>query len=477
MLYTNNNFTCVAIILVSVSCVKSLKTGYSELNPIGTDFIEKVKLLKCSYLFNAIFTMKVYGIFLESPGTNMDLVIKEIHRYSTLLKKKISTLFFVEGIELGSLWLLNLHTSDFDLFVYGNVLLQRGDILFNNIMNTLSFVIEKLIEDVKDCPDGSQFFISDSIIMKFVNTDMTTLDLLQKQKYREINFVLKKNHENGQLRIFNERIKMFTKPVLFMKRFTDRVRNDIMLNTYNLQVTWGPSGNLLNEMYDSTRFFEWRSNNFLHQKRYLKSVFSFFKMIMFRLTWKHMLYIKYQNFDDVVYLVEKWIVFLNNFSTALRFENDVMINRVKEMLNEFIGEFNRKTLLLTDEPTKIQYHQERVDNFIENLKPLLNVLCADLGCNATLQLELNGKESNPVKTRKFISPPVHDVSSYDTINFYSITFTEHFINFVRCFFFKESLSVIHAFIDYIDELSKFKPFYDFDLGIRISLESPQNGSL
>ncbi|XP_050541383.1 uncharacterized protein LOC126905583 isoform X2 [Daktulosphaira vitifoliae] len=408
MFCKNNHIILVAIILMWVSCVKSLKTGYN----IMENDIENIKLLKCSYLFNAIFNMKVHKIKLENH--NKKSVLEETFTYAFLLKTQMSTLFKVES--LGSLWLLNLY------LLYLRNIVRKLDCTnkenYDNILNTLDYVIAKLIKDSKECPKGSQFFISDLMIKEYSNIGMPNVYSLQKQTNNELERLIAENH--NELPWCRKIMKRLKKDVLFMRILLEPIKFNHMMITYNVQVKWGQAQTNIDKFYKAIRYFSWINNNFQDLKIYYNAVFGFLKIIMLRLTWKHILYLKYQDLNNIKYLVRTWIVILNSFSSTLHLEKDVMINTVIGKMIYYNEDLNVETMVSKDELEILKFHRNSMDSLIEVIIPFLRDLCVDLDCYATSEFILNGNELIPFNKHNFLSKPQHVIGNYNTIIYYSI---------------------------------------------------------
>ncbi|XP_050541387.1 uncharacterized protein LOC126905584 isoform X2 [Daktulosphaira vitifoliae] len=314
---------------------------------------------------------------------------------------------------------------------------------YNNVLNTFNYVFQKLIEDAKDCPEESEFFISDSTITEYIDKGgMDSLSSLQNEITKDVLKFINRNY--NELPWSSLKLKILTKSILFMRNLMEPTTIERMMKTYNVQVSWGATRTNIDKFYEETNNLLWRSNKFHPHKIYFNAVFSFLKIIMLRLTWKHLLYLKHQQESNITFLLVKWIFILNNFSYTLHLKNDLVIDTVTQKLNNY-KEHNTNT-------------NEYIEMLIRSIKLFLKSLCEGLGCDATSNPILNGNESNPFNNDKFKSQPDHDINSFLTINYYSIAYGHDFINYISYIFYEDSRDTIFAFINYIEEMTKFNPF-------------------
>ncbi|XP_050540343.1 uncharacterized protein LOC126904982 [Daktulosphaira vitifoliae] len=133
--------------------------------------------------------------------------------------------------------------------------------------------------------------------------------------------------------------EIFSKNNILIKSIGHNAHRTIyLMNEYNVQVNWedNDKGTMQNlqEKYENAHNLNWKDNNLKDIKIYYDSVFSFFKVIMLRLTWKHLLYVnKQQNESIRIVLINKWLKILDEFVTFFYLKNDDYVCMIKNSIN------------------------------------------------------------------------------------------------------------------------------------------------
>ncbi|XP_050537936.1 uncharacterized protein LOC126903642 isoform X1 [Daktulosphaira vitifoliae] len=440
MLITSNNSrriinVTMVLLLMQVNHNDTLNTGYKE-NQVKS--IENVQLLKCSYLINALKYMQISKIELYHPDRELKNVFYSMSRYLGVLKKMMSTLFGFKGVEIGSLWLLNLYLGIVCRHVHKLIQsnsIQRYSVEYIKIYlkDTHDYIIDELDSEASgmECnTDKNQFYINENELKQLKNQPLKDIFNIIKKEISIINnFILK----NTDLPAVN--YEKFTVNNILIQNIGDNAfRTNLLMNSFNVQVDWNVTKKSvlqkLQEKYEKANNIDWRKNQLSSIQKYYDLVFSFFKVIILRLTWKHILYVKKQeNESTKEVLIDKWVKILRDFVKFLHLKDNDYVNMVKKTIE----------------------NQRDVDDHL--LKSYLNTLCLDLGCNALEEMELNGKENYFVKDE--ICRPVHNEIELETVKFYSLGATERFISNLKRLFIKDDFDVIKSFIDYAENNKLF----------------------
>ncbi|XP_050537937.1 uncharacterized protein LOC126903642 isoform X2 [Daktulosphaira vitifoliae] len=440
MLITSNNSrriinVTMVLLLMQVNHNDTLNTGYKE-NQVKS--IENVQLLKCSYLINALKYMQISKIELYHPDRELKNVFYSMSRYLGVLKKMMSTLFGFKGVEIGSLWLLNLYLGIVCRHVHKLIQsnsIQRYSVEYIKIYlkDTHDYIIDELDSEASgmECnTDKNQFYINENELKQLKNQPLKDIFNIIKKEISIINnFILK----NTDLPAVN--YEKFTVNNILIQNIGDNAfRTNLLMNSFNVQVDWNVTKKSvlqkLQEKYEKANNIDWRKNQLSSIQKYYDLVFSFFKVIILRLTWKHFLYVKKQeNESTKEVLIEKWVEILNDFVTFFHLKD-----------NDFVYEL-KKTI----------GNQRDVDDHL--LKSYLKTLCLDLGCNAVKEMVLDGKELAFTKHEIYI--PVHNEIELDTVEFYSLGVARKFICSIQKVFVDSDFNVVKSFIDYAEKNQLF----------------------
>ncbi|XP_050537941.1 uncharacterized protein LOC126903643 isoform X5 [Daktulosphaira vitifoliae] len=433
MLIQNNNSTMilrVAVVLffLRVNHSDSLDTGYKD-NQLKC--VENVKLLKCSYLLYALNYMQVARLEIHHPNFNYNKAFyKDAYNYN-IIQYMMSTIYGLQVVEIGSLWLLNMYIgivcSQF------NKLPKSIEHLNTYLKDTHDIVIDALKSEtssMKCNKEKNKFYVDEKDLKQLDNCSLKDISnyMLEKSKIMS-NFIL------NNTELSKKHFKKFTKRNILIKNiiYNNYKMNNLMYE-YNVQVIWGgiKRSTMLQfrENYENAHRIDWGKNKLNGIQIYYESVFSFLKVIMLRLTWKHFLYVnKQQNKSIKECLVDKWIAILIEFGKYLHLKEDDFVYKVKNTIET----------------------QRDVDDYL--LKSYLNTLCLDLGCNALKEMKLDGKEYS-FKNSKQIQT-VHNETELETVNYYSLGAAEHFIIDIKKLFEDQDFNVIKSLIDFADKNKLF----------------------
>ncbi|XP_050538503.1 uncharacterized protein LOC126903957 [Daktulosphaira vitifoliae] len=266
MLIQSNNSSCiikvaVVIILLQVNRGNSLNTGYKK-NQLMS--VENVQLLKCSYLSFALNYMHLARLEIYHPDFELNRAFNQ-EKTKIVFHKIMSTLLDFKGIEIGSLWLINIY------LVIVNYHLNQND-------QKESKSIEHLNTYLKDTHDYvTETLKSEASVMKCYtksNKFLIHQEKLKQLEYRSLNEI--RSFMSRQTKIMNEFILenielstthylKFTKKNILIKDIGRNVHKIIrIMNMYNVQVNWNATDistmQQLQENYENAHNIDWRKN-------------------------------------------------------------------------------------------------------------------------------------------------------------------------------------------------------------------------
>ncbi|XP_050537940.1 uncharacterized protein LOC126903643 isoform X2 [Daktulosphaira vitifoliae] len=433
MLIQNNNLSMilrvsVVLFFLQVNHSDSLDTGYKD-NQLKC--VENVKLLKCSYLLYALNYMQVARLEIHHPNFNYNKAFYINPCNYNIIQCMICTLHGLKLVEIGSLWLLNMYIgivcSQF------NKLPKSIEHLNTYLKDTHDIVIDALKSEtssMKCNKEKNKFYVDEKDLKQLDNCSLKDISnyMLEKSKIMS-NFIL------NNTELSKKHFKKFTKRNILIKNiiYNNYKMNNLMYE-YNVQVIWGgiKRSTMLQfrENYENAHRIDWGKNKLNGIQIYYESVFSFLKVIMLRLTWKHFLYVnKQQNKSIKECLVDKWIAILIEFGKYLHLKEDDFVYKVKNTIET----------------------QRDVDDYL--LKSYLNTLCLDLGCNALKEMKLDGKEL--ISKNSIEYQTVHSETELETVNYYSLGAAKQFIFNMKFLFLDRDFNVIKSLIDFADKNKLF----------------------
>ncbi|XP_050543803.1 uncharacterized protein LOC126906909 isoform X2 [Daktulosphaira vitifoliae] len=414
----------------------------------GNDF------LKCSYLFSALTHMRITQLMLKNEKVSLITVILNISKYADIVKEQICTLYDKDNENIGSLWLLNIYSSG----VYGfismpmlkkNPELNRKNSRYKNVVETHDYIMQILQQDVTHCDTNNVFY-----------SDTTDFDHLTKETYTILNSKMSKNIENIEKFIkesnrpellFTENTEKFTKNSIFMKYFATNASAIIFFEyTHYVQVVWNVEMiKKFKIMFQTASLLNWSDGNFKNIKDFYVVIFNFFKVIILRLTWKHFLYLEFQNINIVEHFAKEWLLIMDNFLQLTCVDNDFDIVKIKTSIINFIKYIPKYTNGLVDKFEFSSYYREYYSRLLSDLKVILVDICEPLGCFAVRPMVLFGDEL-PDEADK----PPHYPTEVKTVEHYSLLNARIFLNRIILNMKKNDFGVIKSFINYIDKISK-----------------------
>ncbi|XP_050537938.1 uncharacterized protein LOC126903643 isoform X1 [Daktulosphaira vitifoliae] len=435
MLIQNNNSTMILKVVVvlfflQVNHSDALDTGYKN-NQLKC--VENVKLLKCSYLLYALNYMQVARLEIHHPNFNYKKTYYKDQCNYNIIQDMMSTIYGLQVVEMGSLWLLNIYLGNVcRLFVkfHQSQIYEHLKLYLKDTHDIVLDALKSEISSMKCNKEKNKFYVDERNLKKLNNCSLKDISSYMFKKSQIMrNFILK----NTELSKIN--CRKFAKKNIFIRNISDDQNYmNFLMNGYNVQVNWGGIERStmlqLRENYENAHRIDWGTNKLNGIQIYYESVFSFLKVIMLRLTWKHFLYVnKQKNKFIKECLVDKWIAILIEFGKYLHLKEDDFVYKVKNTIET----------------------QRDVDDYL--LKSYLNTLCLDLGCNALKEMKLDGKEYS-FKNSKQIQT-VHNETELETVNYYSLGAAEHFIIDIKKLFEDQDFNVIKSLIDFADKNKLF----------------------
>ncbi|XP_050531133.1 uncharacterized protein LOC126899911 isoform X2 [Daktulosphaira vitifoliae] len=333
MLIQNNNLrsikkVAVVFLLLQVNRSNTLDTGYKD-NQVKS--IKNVQLLKCSYLYHASNYMKIARLGIYHPDLELKDVFHSNSRYLGVLKKMMSTLYGFKGVEIGSLWLLNIYLGMVCCHVHK--LLQSNSMRCSveYLKDTHDYVIDELKSEasaMKCNEEKNQFYVHENELKQLENQPLKDIINCMKKEIRIMNKFIFKNIDLS----ITDYEKFTVNNILIHNIGDNAFKTNILMTSFNVQVNWDVTNDSfiqkLQEKYENAHNIDWKNNQLRNIKIYYDSVFSFFKVIMLRLTWKHFLYVKKQENESTKKdLIDCWLVIISDFVTFFDLKDHDYVNK------------------------------------------------------------------------------------------------------------------------------------------------------
>ncbi|XP_050436533.1 uncharacterized protein LOC126843204 [Adelges cooleyi] len=316
---------CLALLLRQ--SVQLLETGYkypSNNVPIENDSLYDD--LKCAYLFSGLTHMRLVKLLIDRPyDPQTKLSTGHLASYSNVIKYQIASLYSVQVKRMGALWLVHLYTS-MVTWSYENLKNEAED--YKKMVATTEYVIEKLLKDITGCREGNSFDRYHRIIKPNSNPKPVVLKKMMGLVNSEANKLLAKNYIVFQEKLcdchFQETLKIRN---IFMNGLGlyDAYKTDLM-NVYNVNVDWSDTSKRLEKSWYDARTLDWATDNLENIKSYLTLCYSFLKILMFRLTLKHLQYLQnYIESDEYVLYAHQWYNLVDTFGSMLNLTKDLHV--------------------------------------------------------------------------------------------------------------------------------------------------------
>ncbi|XP_050538670.1 uncharacterized protein LOC126904062 [Daktulosphaira vitifoliae] len=453
-------FKIIIIINIFVKPFKlsnAIETGY----PYDVKPADRLRYLKCSYLYSGLnhLELSILNIKMYSNNLKLPTAVFNSSKYANVVSKQLSSIYGINGIEIGPLWLLNAYTKTVRIYVNHPKIpkVTMNSSTHENILKTCYYIASKYKQEIinNNCPEENIYN------MKYDENFENSLRLgsyfqLIKNNCFKMESLFFKYYINNNLKV--EYIDKFNRYNIILKKLGIHSKAiHILQYTYNVQVMWGNSDSKLIDYYYKPHELTWYNDHLLPFKVYYTSIFDLLQIIMLRLTLKHFMYLMQQKVEYIEAYVIRWIEILEEFVSLLQSDNVSYISIIKSEIEDFAREFP-KIGNLVDLDNVAFYHNTFVMKLFNLSDKFLYKLCIDLECNANKPLKLNGKEQftlNANDQRRLIN---HDIKSTKTVEVFSIENTEEFINQLKIFFDGIDFNVIRSFVNYIDEISQYKLF-------------------
>ncbi|XP_050538658.1 uncharacterized protein LOC126904051 isoform X2 [Daktulosphaira vitifoliae] len=451
------------VILITTFIVHSAKldntinTGY----PYDVEPADSLRYLKCSYLYNGLHHLALAISNIKKCTNNSDLVdaVTNSSRYSNIVKKQISSLYGINGIEIGPLWLLYVYTNIVTVYIKHPKILTMtmNSVTHENILKTCDYIVSHYKQDIikNNCREGSIYHIT------YDNDFENSLKVKDYFKLIVNNCIamarmIHENCENNSLGYNN--FSMFKKHNIYLRKIVLNSNTvQTLIFTYNAQVQWVKSDSKILYYYNKLHELTWNEDHLLSFKVYYTSVFDLLQIIMLRLTLKHFMYLMHQKVEYIQDFTIRWLEILEEFVTILHPENVLYIFTIKSNIEYFVRDFP-KIGNSVDLDNLTFYFNNFTNKLIHQLDMFAFELCKDLECNANTPIELNGKELftiNQNDQRRFMQ---HNLKSNTTVEVFSIENTKEYIKFIKTIFNGFDFNIIRSFMNYIDEISQYKLF-------------------
>ncbi|XP_050538649.1 uncharacterized protein LOC126904051 isoform X1 [Daktulosphaira vitifoliae] len=454
-------FKIIVIIELFVKPFKlsnAIETGY----PYDVEPAYSLRYLKCSYLYSGLnhLELSISNIKVCSNNSKLPKAIFTSSRYAYVVSKQLSSIYGINGIEIGPLWLLNAYTNivDVNIFVHSKTSkLAINSLILENILKTCDYIASKYKQDIinNNCRKDSIYHkIYDKDFKDFKSYKGYTISI--NQNCHKMEFMVDRNNIYTKLKLDN--IDMFNSHNILLRKLgnnSETIKN--LQHTFNVRVMWGKSDSKIVHYYNKLHELTWNEDHLLPFKVYYTSIFDFLQIIMLRLTRKHFMYLMHQKVEYIQDFTIRWLEILEEFVTILHPENVLYIFTIKSNIEYFVRDFP-KIGNSVDLDNLTFYFNNFTNKLIHQLDMFAFELCKDLECNANTPIELNGKELftiNQNDQRRFMQ---HNLKSNTTVEVFSIENTKEYIKFIKTIFNGFDFNIIRSFMNYIDEISQYKLF-------------------
>ncbi|XP_050437181.1 uncharacterized protein LOC126843599 isoform X2 [Adelges cooleyi] len=416
--------------------VHSLETGYKYTKTN----IEKNELymeLKCGYLFGGCTQMRLVKDLLENH-TELKAIVNYISSLNGIVRSQIISLFCLKVKRIGAMWALHLFTSLITAF-YQDTKSSTED--HPKLIETISYVIEKLDDDLSGCRKGNLFDSYESHLRSGQKLEyFTYIKTILPQYMKQANAQLRRNKiiSDGLLK---DRLDLSIKSnSLLMSNLgiKDKLKYDLQ-NVYNLKITWNNTSPILCTAWGEARALDWKNTNLRHIKSYYNACNDFLKIILFRLTFKHMAYLRpyVGKLGRYKLYAQEWYNIVLQFVTIVNLSGDLNVLRLLHCLMDLINGV------------------QIIDSVVSYVVSILVTLCQPFGCEASspividnqeLKIKYTGLTEEEILSLKIPFSPV-------PIEYNSLGNARTFLSHLKLVFNNVNFSVIRSLTEYIDELN------------------------
>ncbi|XP_050437177.1 uncharacterized protein LOC126843598 isoform X2 [Adelges cooleyi] len=358
--------------------------------------------------------------------------------YTHAVKTQVATLIALKGIRVGAMWALLLFSSFIaDFFKTAKNTPQD----YARVFETLVYVIERLRDDLAECSEGNSFDWYDSMIMSGQKLGYDILkQILLKQHMTQAWDLLHKNNIISNY-LLKEELESSLRPnLLFMHNFGmyRKLKEDFQ-NRYNLKIIWKNTNTILLMAWQNARYLNWKKTNLLHVKSYYKSCYDFLKIILFRLSLKHINYLEFYilDVDRYMYYVQEWHNIVTQFGTLLHLSEDLHVCSLQNCLRNLINGV------------------EKIDSVVNYIASILVELCQPFGCDAIKQFTIDNKEFT-IKYRSLTEEEIESLQipfSPVWIEYYSLGNAKTFLAHLKLAFKNVNFNAIRSLTEYINEIN------------------------
>ncbi|XP_050437184.1 uncharacterized protein LOC126843602 [Adelges cooleyi] len=408
------------------SPVLSLTTGYgTDENPNTAN-----RYLKCTYLFAGLTYLRLTRLILEDPNVPLRIPIGLGCSYN--IRAVICTLYDVTDVEIGSLWLQLLFLCTVPCFIPHNNNGAGLPMARSRMMATLNYVIGRMQKELwtSGCPTGNRFgwyenwYAEQAAFMPSGKPDSDRIQIAVLNICQELNALLIAN--NAKI-TYGTRYKALKSRQLFLNNLGVNVNIISMLfNSYGVKVIWYDTIELLQQdwLYAHWKLYS-PTNGLFSIKKYYSGIFSLFKGIMYRLTWKHLLYVNELTGQRQEDCLQKWHDLLVEFQQLLRLQDD------PDLVN---------LLVAID---RLGSKDVAVNDVINQLRDNLSMVNAYLQCIATNRMTLE-----PEEFPSSVNLGTPDLAAIDCN---TLKNAQAFFVDLKYFFKKVDFDVIRSIVTYIDD--------------------------
>ncbi|XP_050435980.1 uncharacterized protein LOC126842838 [Adelges cooleyi] len=422
--------TILGLMLFVCQPAQSLETGCMYPSQVIVDEGIIHNDLKCTYLYSGLIHMLLtqHLTYFLYPS----VLIGKIITYSHIVKCQIYSLYHLKVNRMDALWLIHLYLALVNSF-YGES--EDKKEVSKKILATLEYVITQLRIDLTDCRKDNTFNDEEQI---FSNGNLSEIDLGYFMHMNKIkaNELLKKNNILCDQTLNEYAAKTLQIGILLLNKICSKdVSMEDLMGVFNVQIEWHSTTEVLAQSWCDARNYFWTANKFVNLKLYYKLTFDFLKIMMFRLSLKHLAYLK--GFISSIFYVEytqEWNNKVKEFGDMLILSEDTHVENLLIHLDMLVK------------------REETIDDVVKYLNSILEKLCEPFECEATKKFELYGNE--------FQTPYKSWIANYDLnlkkspvkIERYSLENTRAFLCYLREMFKYNNFDLVRLLVEYINEM-------------------------
>ncbi|XP_050437349.1 uncharacterized protein LOC126843700 [Adelges cooleyi] len=411
-------------------------------NPYTARDVTDPKVFRCNCLVKAVTHMRLSRLSFDIKNTPADTILDIVVHGNA--KEALSVLYNLEGVKIGSLWLLHLYTGLLRAYYFKDLYVEGDNdkplMIRRKLFERHGYVTELLLSDwrANDCAsyhlkDWCQHWIrhhrdAEILVIKeivrrnnnefvsLVETRIKLMNAYEKQRYGEV---------SDSLRMKNLLLNDLGEKTVTRKAF---------MNAYDVEVDWKGANHLLESSWDRALKVTWPFDHLQNLKYYYTAHFALLKIIFFRITSVHLLYtevLEKISMKHSVQYAREWSKYLMNFAKMLRIEDDPDVRNLLTVFDK-LGDLNRSTPL--------------VGAMIQVLNKILYNCSLPLQCDATKPMVLN-----PTKVENDLRDLISSGGG-EPEELITQRAANKFMTDVAVIFKGVDFGVVRSLIEYIDEI-------------------------